>query len=250
VKRLEGKVAFVTGAGGGIGRAICERFSAEGAIVIATDVDASLAKQAIFGSDPDRARSLACDVTDSESVRSSIASAGDDFGRLDVLCNVAGGSTDRDSIVTQAPDDEFWRAIKLNLYGPFLCCKHGIPALVKSGGGSVINFSSILAVVPRTGRTCYATAKGGVVSMTRVMAEDYAKDGVRVNAIAPGRTITPRTKPQIAATGGISDKIGSRHLLGLIDPVDIANMTVFLASDESRRVTGQLLIADSGVTVA
>src|SRR3954453_15206594 len=144
--RLESKTVFVTGAGGGIGRAICERFLAEGARVGATDIDLDAAAEAVSSaSDGRRPLALRCDAGDSDSVREAGAATAQAFGGLNVLCNVAGGSSTRDGRVTEAPEDEFWRVIGLDLFGIVLACKHGLPELLRAGGGSVINMTSMAA---------------------------------------------------------------------------------------------------------
>ena len=247
--RLKGKVAFITGAAGGIGRAICARYIEEGASIAAVDilpdgVQESLAAAAAG----ERGLALACDITDADSVRAAVAQTVARFGRLNVLCNLAGGSSAADARVTEAPDEEFWRVIKLDLYGTFLCCKHAVPEMIKAGGGSVINMSSMVALMALPGRDCYTAAKGGVASLTRSMAAEYAADKIRVNAIAPGLVLTPRIerllndRPELR---GLSDT----HLLGPCQPLDIAQMAVYLASDEARVTTGQVLSVDSGVTI-
>ena len=249
MSRLAGKIAFVTGAGGGIGRAICERFVAEGALVAAADIDTGLAEVATSSSRAmGRAIALRCDVGDSESVREAIALTVDAFGSLNVLCNVAGGSTSQDGPVTEAPETEFWRAITLDLFGTFLCCKHGLPKLIEAGGGSVINMASMVALMAVPDRDCYTAAKGGVVAITRSMALGYARHAIRVNAIAPGITRTPRVQAYLDANQG-ANSLAARHLTGIVEPVDVAHMAVYLASDESRTVTGQVLAVDSGVTI-
>jgi NAD(P)-dependent dehydrogenase (short-subunit alcohol dehydrogenase family) len=245
--RLEGKVAFVTGAGGGIGSAVCRRFLEEGALVAATDISADSAAAAVSGVAADRVLVLAVDAGDSAQVRDAIAATVERFGRLDVLCNIAGGSSNADGKVTEAPEDEFWRVIRLDLFGPWLSCKHGIPELIKSGGGSVINMTSMAAFLALPERDCYTAAKGGVAAITRSIAAGYGENGVRVNAIAPGMTITPRIADRLDHPS--VKAVASRHLLGPCDPDDVANMAVFLASDESRRITGQVLQVDSGVTI-
>jgi NAD(P)-dependent dehydrogenase (short-subunit alcohol dehydrogenase family) len=248
--RLTGKVAFVTGAGGGIGGSICQRFLAEGAYVAAADIDPELADAAVTDAKGGgRAIAVHCDVGDSASVRAAIARTVAAFSHLNVLCNVAGGSTAQDGAVTEAPEEEFWRAMRLDLFGTFLCCKHGLPELIKAGGGSVVNMVSMVALMAVPGRDCYTAAKGGVAAITRSMAAEYARHSIRVNAIAPGITLTPRVKAFLD-TNEEMKKLAAMHLLGPAEPVDIAHMAVYLASDESRVVTGQIIAVDGGVTIS
>jgi NAD(P)-dependent dehydrogenase (short-subunit alcohol dehydrogenase family) len=192
--RLRGKVAFITGAAGGIGRATAERFAEEGCKVVLADLNHELGIAAA-ASAQSRVRNnggdthfVACDVTDKAQVAAAIADTVKRYGRLDVLHNNAGGSTAQDGPVTEAPEEEFWRVIKLDLFGTFLCSKIALPEIIKSGGGSVINMTSTLAVMAMAGRDCYTAAKGGVASLTRSMALEYAPMKVRVNAIAPSAT--------------------------------------------------------------
>lgn len=254
--RLDGKVAFITGAGGGIGKATAERFAEEGARVAVVEINQQLAEAAASSAKRIGAKagnggdaiSIVCDVTEKTSVQSAVNETLQAFGKIDVLHNNAGGSTIDDGPVTEAPEEEFWRVIKLDLYGTFLCSKLVIPEIQKAGGGSVINMSSNVALMALPGRDCYTAAKGGVASMTRSMAVEYAPDKIRVNAIAPSVTLSDRVKNLMAASPEI-DKIGQQHLLGLGLPIHIANMAVYLAADESEITTGQVLSVDSGVTI-
>jgi NAD(P)-dependent dehydrogenase (short-subunit alcohol dehydrogenase family) len=252
--RLTDKVAFITGGGGGIGRATAERFCEEGAKVVIAEIDrasgeaAAEAARAAAGNAGGDAWFVHCDVTEPASVAAAIAATVERYGRLNVLHNNAGGSTTADGPVTEAPDEEFWRVIRLDLYGTFLCSKHAIPKIIEAGGGSVINMSSNVALMALPGRDCYTAAKGGIASMTRSMAVEYAPYKIRVNAIAPSVTLTERVKRLMAATPEIQ-KVGETHLLGLGLPIHIADMAVYLASDESAITTGQVLSVDSGVTV-
>ena len=248
--RMSGKVAFITGAAGGIGRAICARYIQEGAQIAAVDLDtnavADTLREVSAGA---RGLPLIYDITDPAGVKSAIARTTERFGRLDVLCNVAGGSSAADARVTEAPDEEFWRVIKLDLYGTFLCCKHGIPEIAKSGGGSIVNMSSMVALMALAERDCYTAAKGGVASMTRSMAVEYAPDRIRVNAIAPGLVLTPRVERLMDERAELR-RLADQHLLGPCRPADIAEMAVYLGSNKSRAVTGQVFSVDSGVTIS
>jgi len=248
--RLEGKVAVITGAGSGIGRATARLFAREGARVVVAELNAAAGEQTaqLIVQAGGEAIAITTDVTEPDSIQATIDSAVQHYGALHVLHNNAGGSTARDSDVTDAPLDEFWRVIKLDLFGTFLGCRFGIPAIVKSGGGSVINMSSNVALMGIPGRDCYTAAKGGVAAMTRSMAVEFAPK-IRVNAIAPSATMTDRVKKLVAGNTALG-KLADSHLLGLIEPEDIASMALFLASDESNKVTGQIYPVDSGVTIS
>ncbi|SDG84463.1 SDR family NAD(P)-dependent oxidoreductase [Microbacterium pygmaeum] len=248
MNRLEGKVAFVTGAGGGVGSAVCQRFLDEGARVVAVDIDIDKATASVKDALAEgRAIALKCDVSQPDEVEAAIAQAVATFGSLNVLCSPHGGSSTRDGRVTEAALEEFWRVIGVDLFGTLLVSRFGIPHLEEAGGGSVINFASIVGLMAISERDFYTAAKGGIISSTRSIAAGYAATGIRVNAIAPGLTLSPRVAAR--ASTERSKKLQDRHLLGVLQPVDIAEMAVYLASDESKRVTGQVLTVDSGITI-
>jgi NAD(P)-dependent dehydrogenase (short-subunit alcohol dehydrogenase family) len=252
--RLAGKVAFITGGGSGIGRATAERFAEEGAKVVIAEIDVTSGEAAAQSA---RARAtnsggdahfVHCDVRERTSVEAAFAETIKRFGKLDVLHNNAGGATPADGSVTEAPEEEFWRAITLDVFGTFLCSKLGIPHIIKAGGGSIINMSSIVALKALPGRDCYTAAKGAIAALTRSMAVEYAAHKIRVNAIAPGVVLTERVKKLMTGSKDIS-KLASTNLLGLGLPLHIADMAVYLASDESAITTGQILSVDSGATI-
>lgn len=249
--RLEDKVALITGSGAGIGRASAGLFAAEGARVAILEIneDSGAGAEHEIRDAGGEACFIHTDVTEPESVIAAVASTIERYGKLDVLYNNAGGSTLQDAAVTEAPDEEFWRAIKLDLWGTFLVCKHGIPALIENGGGSVINTSSNLAVMGLHGRDCYTAAKGGVASITRSMAVEYAPHNIRVNAVAPAATRTERVVKLAESNEAIDSMVQRGQLLGWCEPIDIAYMALYLASDESASTTGQVIPVDSGATI-
>ena len=251
--RLKGKVAFITGGGGGIGSATAERFTEEGAKVVIADINSGEGKKAETkalskGKNDGDAYFIKTDVSDASSVQKAIKETINRYGRLDILHNNAGGSTLQDGPVTEAPVEEFWRCIKLDLFGTFLCSKFAIPEIAKSGGGSVINMSSNVALMALPGRDCYTAAKGAIASMTRSMAVEYAPQKIRVNAIAPSVILSERVKKLLKNSPEI-EAISKTHLLGLGEPIHVADLAVYLAADESAITTGQVISVDSGVTI-
>ncbi|MCS5579638.1 MAG: SDR family oxidoreductase [Gammaproteobacteria bacterium] len=245
------KVALITGSGSGIGRSAAILFSQAGAKISVADVNAEHGTETVnlIEANGGQAIFVECDVSKPERVRNMISTTVKAFGGLNILYNNAGGSTMLDDRVTEAPDEEFWRVIGLDLYGTFLGCKYAIPELIKAGGGSVINMSSNQALMGIAGRVCYTAAKGGIASMTRAMAVEYGGHKIRVNAIAPSVTLTERVKKLLEQSTEIQ-KQAERHLVGLAEPEDVANLALFLASDQSALITGQVISVDSGVTIS
>jgi NAD(P)-dependent dehydrogenase (short-subunit alcohol dehydrogenase family) len=247
MRRLDGKVALITGSGSGIGRAGAILFAREGARVIVADISRDGGEQtvAMVREAGGEANYIHTDVTDADSVERAIASSIAVYGKLNVLYNNAGGSTAQDGPVTRVSIDEFWRVMRVDLYGTFLCCKFAIPEMIKAGGGSIINTTSYVALAGIKGRDACTAAKGGVLSLTRSMAVNYAKEKIRVNAIAPGAVLTDRVRSFIAADPRVGG-MDQHHLLGMGEPSDIAHMALFLASDEARIITGAIFPVDSG----
>lgn len=249
--RLRGKVAIITGGALGIGRAAARLFAREGARVVIADINEELGNQAVaklceFG---DAMTFVQTDVTSPQSVAALIDRTVALHGKLDVFYSNAGGSRPGDGSVTDAMDEAFWFAIKLDLYGTWLGARYAIPALQKAGGGSLITTCSMVALKGYPGMDAYTAAKGGIASLTRSMAVEYAPSAIRVNAVAPGQTLSERGRRWVDG-GNMPERVRERHLLGLLKPEEIAAAALFLASDDSRHVTGQIFSIDSGYVIS
>ncbi|HJM51631.1 MAG TPA: SDR family NAD(P)-dependent oxidoreductase [Alphaproteobacteria bacterium] len=246
MNRLEGKRILVSGAGSGIGRAAAFLFAREGASVALAEINAEAGQAAAAAIEAAGGRALfvETDVADEASFGAALAATVAAFGGLDVLYNNAGGATARDGRISEIALDEFWRTIGVDLFGTFLGCRLAIPYLEAAGGGSIINTTSIRALTATQGADAYTAAKGGVLTLTKALAQELAPQGIRVNAIAPGVVGTERVLAMISDDNPIVQK----SLLGICAPEDVAWMALYLASDESRRVTGAILPVDSGAS--
>ncbi len=256
MNRLAGKVAFITGGGSGIARAAALVFAREGAKVVVAEIDAALgaATADAVRAEGGDAIAVHTDVTDEASVQAAIAAAVARHGRLDILFNCAGGSLNADSQVTDVDLAVWDRTMALDVRGAMLVCRHGIPELVKAGGGSVVNMSSGAALRGSSPKHVYTAAKGAILSFTRALAGSYAKDNIRANAICAGRILTERILNNYGtaeAPGPVADRQDAAgrvrdYPFWVGRPEDIANIALFLASDESRMITGATIPADGG----
>lgn len=256
--RLEGKVAFITGAGAGIAKVAAALFAREGAKVAIIEIDeekgAATAKS--VEEQGGEALFVPTDITREDSVKSAVMSAVARFGKLDVLFNCAGGSIVEDGLVTEVDLEPVWnRTVSLNLYGTLLCCRHAIPEIIKAGGGTVVNTSSGAALRGGSPLHVYTAAKGAILSLTRALAGAYVKNNVRVNVVCAGRIQTERNVikygPDGKGGGTIVDRQDASGRLKeypfwVGQPIDIANIALFLASNESRMITGAVIPADGG----
>ncbi len=251
--RLEGKVAIITGAASGFGQATAEHFAGEGASVVVVDLDDARGASTVdeIGAG---ARLVIGDVSTSETAARAVATALDEFGRLDVLVNNAGIAQTEMRDTWDTAEDMWDRVVRVNLRSVYVCSRAAIPEMLKAGSGAIVSVASIAASVC-VGGAAYAATKGGILSYTRHVARELAGKGVRVNCVSPGFMRTPMTTgerlgldedEQEARLAGFGARVPMRRA-GSTD--DIANAIVFLASDEAGYMTGQELIVDGGYVI-
>jgi NAD(P)-dependent dehydrogenase (short-subunit alcohol dehydrogenase family) len=248
VRGLTGKVAVITGAASGIGAASARRLAEEGARVVVADLDEA---GAAVASEVD-GRYVRADVTSPEDVRALYATAAAEFGHVDVLVNNAGISPPDDDSILETELDAWRRVQEVNLTSVYLCCKHGIPHLLAAGGGSVVNTASFVALMgAATSQISYTASKGGVLAMTRELGVQFARQGVRVNALCPGPVDTPLLRELFAA----DPERAARRLVHVpmgrfARATEIAAAVAFLASEDSSFITASTFLVDGGITAA
>ena len=237
--RFAGRRALVTGAGSGIGEAVARGLHAEGAEVVLADAVGDRV-EGVAAELGERAEPLTLDVRDEAAVAAAVDG-------LDVLANIAGvGST------TNAPDTpvEVWDDVfAVNARGTFLCCKHAIPSMIERGGGAIVNMASVAGMVGLPNRAAYCASKGAVISLTRALAIDHVRDGIRVNAVCPGTVDSPWVRRLVEDVGESLDALRARQPMGRLGTTDeIAQAVLYLASDAAAFVTGSALVIDGGLT--
>jgi NAD(P)-dependent dehydrogenase (short-subunit alcohol dehydrogenase family) len=248
--RLDGKVAVITGAGGGMGREAAIVFAEEGAQVCAADIDGDAAEQ--VASEAGDALAVQVDVADGPSVQAMYAAAAEQFGGIDVLYNNAGISPADDDSILETEEDAWDRVQNVNTKGVYLCCKHGIPYLLERGGGSVINVASFVALMgAATSQISYSASKGAVLSMSRELGVQFARRGIRVNALCPGPVETPLLLGIFGDDPAAYERRRIHLPMGrLAKPREIVMAALFLASDESSYVNAATFLVDGGLTAA
>jgi NAD(P)-dependent dehydrogenase (short-subunit alcohol dehydrogenase family) len=246
--RLENKGALITGGGSGIGQATCRRFAQEGAKVVVVDLKRDAAEataQEIGGA------AFAADVSKEKDAAGMVRFAEETFGKLDVIFNNAGIFPDADGSVTDTSEETFDLVINVNLKGVFFGCKHAIPALLRAGGGSIINTASFVAVMgAAVPQIAYTASKGGVLAMTREIAVEFARKNIRANALCPGPVATPLLEELLADPARRQRRLVHIPPGRFAKPEELANAVLFLASDESSFVTASTFLVDGGISGA
>lgn len=251
--RLSGKVALITGAASGIGRESALLFAREGAQVVVADLDAEAgeAVAAEVSKAGGAAIAVRCDVARASDVEAAVAAAEKRFGALHVVFNNAGIFPAQDGSPVDTPESVFDQVMAVNAKGVFLGCKYGIPALLRAGGGSIVNTASFVAVMgAATSQVAYTASKGAVLAMTREIAIEYARQGIRANALCPGPVDTPLLAELLAEPEARARRFVHLPMGRLAQAPEIAKAALFLASDESSYVTGTTFLVDGGITGA
>ena len=246
--RLAEKVALITGGASGIGRATCRRFAEEGAKVVVVDLKqeaADAVAKEVGGA------GFAADVSKETDAAAMVKFAEERYGKLNVIFNNAGIFPDDDGSVTDTSEETFDLVIRVNLKGVFFGCKHAIPALLRAGGGSIINTASFVAVMGAAApQIAYTASKGGVLSMTREIAVEFARKNIRANALCPGPVETPLLQELLADPARRNRRLVHIPPGRFARPEEIANAALFLASDDSSYVNGSTFLVDGGITAA
>ncbi len=251
--RLSDRTALVTGAASGIGRESALRFAGEGARVVVADRDEAGGRATVAAITDAGGQAIFAqlDVTRSAEVEAAVALAESTYGALHVLFNNAGVYPAEDGSPIDTPEEVFDRVLAVNLKGVFLGCKHGIPALLRAGGGSIINTASFVAVVgAATSQIAYTASKGGVLAMTREIAVEYARRGFRANALCPGPVNTPLLEELLADPAARERRMVHVPMGRLAEASEVARAALFLASDDSAYVNGTTFLVDGGITAA
>jgi NAD(P)-dependent dehydrogenase (short-subunit alcohol dehydrogenase family) len=250
--RLRDKVVLITGGASGMGRLAATTFAAEGARVVAVDVSARAGEDAAaeITRGGGQALFVQADVGREDEVRAAVRRAVEQFGRLDVLYNNAGIFPEQDGSVVDLEEAVWDQVMTVNLKGIYLCCKHGIPALIRAGGGSIINVASFVALVGCTvPQDAYTASKGGVIALTKSLAVQFGPRRIRANAIAPGPIETPLLSSWLLTNPEAKKRRLDRIPMGRFGRAeDVVQMALYLASDASTWVNGSVLVVDGGIT--